>query len=137
MKKRILFMIPIISLSCINNSFFNKKISPHEYLTYDDFKEDFKTCSATSKASPMITYFKNLSDYSPKNSYGSCGYVSLIQYLSYFDTFYNDNIIPEKFEKNYDGNDWDDAILKSPGVLRQDYPEQSNELYNYVEKIKT
>lgn len=137
MKKRILFMIPIISLSCVNNSYINKKVSPHEYLTYDDFKEDFKTCNTTSKLSPMITYFKNLSDFSPKNSYGSCGYVSFIQYLSYFDTFYNDNIIPEKYERYYeDATTWDDTILKSPGVLRQDYPKQSSELYNYIENNK-
>lgn len=136
MKKRILFMIPIISLSCVNYSYNNKNITPKEYLTYDKFKQDFKTCNASSQSNSMITYFKNLSDFSPKNSYGSCGFVSFIQYLSYYDTFYNDNIIPEKYEKNYDGNDWESAMSKSPGVLRQDYPKSSNELYNYVENNK-
>ena len=38
MKKRILFMIPIISLSCVNYSYNNKNITPKEYLTYDKFK---------------------------------------------------------------------------------------------------
>ena len=136
MKKRILFMIAIISLSCVNYSYNNKNIAPKEYLTYDKFKKDFKTCNTSSQSNSMITYFKNLSDFSPKNSYGSCGFVSFIQYLSYYDTFYNDNIIPEKCEKNYDGNDWESAMSKSPGVLRQDYPKSSNELYNYVENNK-
>ena len=35
------------------------------------------------------TYFQNLDTYSPSNVGNSCGYVAFIQYLGYFDTFYN------------------------------------------------
>lgn len=69
-----------------------------------------------------ITYFQNLSAYSPYNNIGSCGYVSLIQLLSYYDTFYNDRIIPEQYErKNETATTEAAAKLQSPGVLRQEY----------------
>ena len=68
------------------------------------------------------TYFQNLSNYSPNNNIGSCGYVSLIQLLSYYDTFYNDSIIPEQYErKNETATTEAAAKLQSPGVLRQYY----------------
>ena len=44
------------------------------------------------------TYFQNLDTYSPSNVGNSCGYVAFIQYLGYFDTFYNDSFIPDNFE---------------------------------------
>ena len=80
----------------------------------------------------MTTYFKNLSTYSPKNSYGSCGYVTFIQCLSYYDTFLNDLIIPEKYEKQQsNAMDYNNALSVSPGVLRQSYP-QSN-IFEFVQ----
>ncbi|MDE7263225.1 MAG: C39 family peptidase [Anaeroplasmataceae bacterium] len=68
------------------------------------------------------TYFKNLTDFSPKNNIGSCGYVSLIQTMSYYDTFYNDNVIPEQYDRtNEDAKSETEAKKQSPGVLRQTY----------------
>ncbi len=79
------------------------------------------------------TYFSNLYDYSPINSNGSCGYVSLIQYMSYYDTFYNDGIIPERYERRYENaTTASQALSKSPGVLRQSYPTDSVQLAAYV-----
>lgn len=80
----------------------------------------------------MITYFQNLTNYSALNSHGSCGYVSLIQYLTYYDTFYNDNIIPEAYDRHCQATTYNQAIADSPGVLRQAYPENSSDLYTYV-----
>lgn len=86
----------------------------------------------------VIDYFRNLSAYSPINSKNSCGYVSLIQYLSFYDTFYDDSIIPEFYEQN-DGNKETmlEALKVSPGVLRQSYPIASSYLYNFVLKNKS
>lgn len=81
----------------------------------------------------LINYFYKLYNFSPKNSYGSCGYVSLIQYLSYFDTFYNDSIIPENYERNQGSvSTLEKARNISPGVLRQDYPKNSLDLFNFI-----
>lgn len=43
-------------------------------------------------------YFRNLSKYQPNNLFGTCTFVSLAQILSYMDTFYNDDIIPERYK---------------------------------------
>lgn len=81
----------------------------------------------------MNTYFRNLDKYSPFNKGGSCGYVALSQYLSYYDTFLNDNIIPNDFDRfdqldslvfsngtSY-ANGLTSSTFPSPGVLRESW----------------
>ena len=75
----------------------------------------------------MEQYFDNMAQFSPTNQKGSCGYVSLIQYLCYYDSFYNDAIVPEKYERNQGIADTlEKAREISPGVLNKTYT--SNEL---------
>ena len=72
----------------------------------------------------LYDYFNNLYTYSPDNSVGSCGFVSLIQLMSYYDTFYNDNIIPEDYDCHLLNEMTEQLVsLSSPGVLRQKYTE--------------
>ena len=69
----------------------------------------------------MRTYFQNLYEYSPANLGVSCGYVSLVQYLSYLDTFYNDEIIPNQYEDgNKNATTLEEALSSSPGVKRNE-----------------
>lgn len=84
--------------------------------------QSLPTNDLDDKSFNMIDYFKNLNEYSPENSWDGCGYVSLIQYLSYYDTFLNDDIIPEQYDRNQ-GNTSSlrEAIENSPGVLRDSY----------------
>lgn len=79
------------------------------------------------------TYFQNLSIFSAYNNIGSCGYVSLIQLLSFYDTFYNDSIIPEQYEsKSASATTEEWAKFQSPGVLRQSYSSSGyNSYYEY------
>ena len=111
---------------------------PHTFMTESAFARDFVTVDlneGTASSSNMILYFQNLFTYSPINSQGSCGYVSFIQYLSYYDTFWNDNIIPESYDRNQ-GNvtSLNLARAVSPGVLRQAYPK--NNLYEHIQNTK-
>lgn len=78
---------------------------------------------------PLPTFFNNLSKYSPYNSCNSCAFVALTQCLAYYDATYNDDIIPENFEKNQ-GNKTQliDAVSVSPGVLRTSYPKCNGDL---------
>ena len=86
---------------------YHKIIKPKSfnYMTESEFSTDYND-TITSETDlnllefNMTTYFKNLSTYFPKNSYGSCGYVTFIQCLSYYDTFLNDLIIPENMRNN-------------------------------------
>lgn len=45
-------------------------------------------------------YFKNLHENIGDNKYGSCAYVALGSLLSYYDIFYNDNIVPDTYTLN-------------------------------------
>lgn len=68
------------------------------------------------------TYFSNLLYYTPSNQEGSCGYVSLIQLMSYYDTYLDDNIIPEIYDRNGLYNSYasiESDKFKSPGVIRE------------------
>lgn len=75
----------------------------------------------------MVTYFENLDTYFPENSVGSCGFVSLIQAMSYYDTFYSDNVIPEVYDRhNTSATTLNEAESSSPGVLHESFYD-----YNY------
>ncbi len=61
----------------------------------------------------MKTYFRHLFKNMPENDFGSCGFVSLVSCLSYYDSYYNDTIIDEKYD------------VESSGVLNYNFG------YNY------
>jgi len=73
-------------------------------------------------------YFSNLDKNMIANNDGICGYVAFIMYLSYLDTYWNDNIIPEIYDSsnndisNTDNSETcvlslDDYVYESPGVI--------------------
>lgn len=116
----LLFMNPNLkSISAIQEE---TNITPHESMSSsagNDSDCDYKQTLRTKQ----YNYFKNLSKYSPFNKYGTCGFVSLIQVLSYYDNFYDDNIIEEKYDKKEDNQSSFllDSELISPGVEKGDY----------------
>lgn len=146
MKKLGLFLLGLVILLSANIIFVSANadddfVENYSFMTEEQFYNDFEPFQSNEPSSDdfgMKTYFKNLCQYSPINSHGSCGYVSFIQYLSYYDTFINDDIIPEVYERNQ-GNvtDVTTALSVSPGVLRQAYPETSITLYNHIQNTKS
>ena len=148
MKK--LFMITILLVGVL---FFNCSVLGKEYVKSSRYKSENPIANVddvilNNDANPtsldvadnsqygIIPYFQNLYAYSPINSYGSCGYVSLIQYLSYYDTYWDDDMIPESYDRNQ-GNTTsiDEAVAISPGVLRQSYPKY--DLYSFIQANKS
>lgn len=82
----------------------------------------------------MFNYFSNLFDYFPSNKDGDCAFVSLIQVLTYYDTFYNDLIIPEQYEAKASLSS-SNVNASSPGVLKDSVqtPRSSfTDLYSFV-----
>ena len=115
-----------------STSFFSN--APSSLMTYNSFLGNFTPSSPLILDPPddMITFFQNLAAYSPANSSGSCGYVSLIQYLCYLDSFYNDGIIPQAYEQNQgSATSLFNARLVSPGVLNHAYPSY-NDITEYI-----
>ena len=69
----------------------------------------------------MEIYYDNLTRNLGQNYKGSCGYVAIGMLLSYYDTYLNDDIIPEQYDVRGEGTgsnliNWQD----SPGVLKDE-----------------
>lgn len=103
--------------------------SSEEWLNESE-NDSVALLTETEGPQKLKTYFSNLCDYPPMNSCGSCANVSLAQCLSYYDTIYNDDIIPEKYEASFgNASNLSNAASNSPGVIRKAYPECNYHLY--------
>ncbi len=76
-----------------NFSRFNRDLKTHSYA-YESKKV------ASSKRIEKEYYFKNLHQNIGKNINGSCAYVALGSLLSYYDIFYNNDIVPDTYSLN-------------------------------------
>lgn len=120
----------------------NDSVPGSSYMNLAICSRDFVAASIYSGYSSgslgeyTYQYFRNLHDYSPMNSCWSCGYVSFIQYLSYYDSFHNDTIIPEQYERSQGtASSIMSARNNSPGVIQQGYPQPgdgTSDFYNFV-----
>lgn len=77
-------------------------------------------------------YFKKLT-YFPENWFGECGLIALSMMLSYYDTFYNDDFIPNGLE--YGARYYTDLSTRSSGSGNYVLAEIKNE--NVTRKIGT
>ena len=104
-----------------------KLVVPHDGpIVSPGFGEDWLDCEDIPLIPytnfDMKTYFENLDTYYPQNDLGSCGFVSLIQAMSYYDTFYSDNVIPEIYDRhNSNALSLQEAEASSPGVLHESF----------------
>ncbi len=67
-------------------------------------------------------YFKGLENNFGYNTHGSCGYVATAMMLSYYDTYLDDNIISEQYDKEGFVNsslDLSNTNNESPGIERE------------------
>lgn len=87
----------------------------------------------------LTSYFSNLVDNMGDNKIGTCGYIALEMLLSYYDTYLNDDIIPEIYDAPSEGDDFNlvDRHV-SPGTIsdrevKDNYKDLSDEDYiNYM-----
>ena len=87
-------------------------------------------------SSPMKNYFYNLRGNYGFNYMGTCAYVGLGMLFTYYDAYYNDNIVPEKYEVRGHLTTLDEYATKtSPGSWEiQQYLADVNE-ENYAEEM--
>ena len=89
---------------------------------------DVDTTTSSNSNSLFLTdnfatyYFSRLTQNYGNNVKGSCGYVALGMLLSFYDTYWNDNIIPEQYDKctNLSTNNFNPQTVRSPGIERDD-----------------
>ncbi|MBQ7914698.1 MAG: hypothetical protein IJZ28_03915 [Clostridia bacterium] len=80
---------------------------------------DSYTSNIYSYDSFLVSYFDNLTQNFGYNYKGTCGYVAIGMLLSYYDTFYDDNIIPEQYDVVSLGTGTNMITRRnSPGVVR-------------------
>ena len=111
------------SISKVKNEYNNNNpCSSKPYFDQTYFEGRTETEKFQNYNFSMKDYFENMFYFSSYNSMGSCGYVSLIQTMSYYDTFYNDDIIPNIYEFNEStAKNKNDLKYKSLGVMRLPY----------------
>lgn len=76
-------------------------------------------------------YFSNLSYNFGHNEFGSCGYVAMAMLLTYFDTFHDDDLVPETYDvagviSSLDAS----TCISSPGTLRESSCPSSNAVFS-------
>ena len=90
----------------------------------------------------MEIYYDNLTRNLGQNYKGSCGYVAIGMLLSYYDTYLNDDIIPEQYDVRGQGTgsnliNWQD----SPGILKDEISNSKElsptEYYNIIKEQST
>ena len=70
-------------------------------------------------------YFSQLNKNFGNNYIGSCSYTAAAMLLSFYDTYWNDNIIPEHYEsqdKNFPNTKLIEDISESPGIKMESIP---------------
>ena len=125
MKKITTLIITIIILGIVSTK-FDKQVYAYEYITEDtcSINNDLQTSSDESPSnvyydSFVQAYFENLTTNFGVNYKGSCGYVALAMLLSYYDTYLNDEIIPEQYDVVSLGSGTNMISRRnSPGVLK-------------------
>ena len=86
----------------------------------------------------MVAYFDNLTCNFGQNYKESCSFVALGMLLSYYDTFLNDDIIPELYDVPGSGVGTDMTQRRnSPGIMKDTIvnPEDPSESFNYVLRL--
>lgn len=81
----------------------------------------------------MANYFSSLVDFFPENRGVTCAYVALSMILSYYDTFKNENVIPESYEDSVPLASTN-INASSPGVKHNS---SSYSQYNYLNNLDT
>ena len=83
-------------------------------------------------------YFSELTNNFGNNYIGSCSYTAAAMLLSYYDTYWDDGIIPEHYEKNrlsFNNSLPISSQTNSPGILRETVP-QNVDYSSFVESNK-
>lgn len=68
----------------------------------------------------LYNYYYHLSDNKLTNNLGICGYTAISMFLSYYDTYWDDNFIPENYDsdpsKVLSTNLYSHSNYNSPGI---------------------
>lgn len=112
----------------------NKEIMSYASMSDEDVRSVFDACLNNQKDTVLndfysTEYFSNLHTNFGNNSHGTCSYVALGMLLSFYDTYWDDTIIPEAYDVSsaFDSSALDSDApaalpfsLESPGISFED-----------------
>lgn len=121
----ILFSLSAICLP--NQRFLSNRFSLDELrFSFDDStdcseKDEIPNLTRSSQNNTFkYYYFNNMIANFGNNDVGSCGYVAMAMLLTYFDTYWDDSIVPTNYEVSASLPSLDASLCaSSPGTLRE------------------
>ena len=118
-----IFLVAVLSaINCfliVSNSSSSNSLR-YDSLSDDCFVKQYNQQINRSSTSFKYYYFSNLVTNFGNNQIGSCGYVAMAMLLTYFDTAWDDNIVPENYEANSILTCYDvTTCSSSPGTNRE------------------
>lgn len=86
---------------------------------------------ADSNEPTVETYYKNLDYNYSKNPNNSCSFVATTMLLSYYDTYLNDDIIPEQYDVTAQYDTTIGSYTSSPGVYHETITAADDSVYPF------
>lgn len=124
MKKILLFIIIIVLILSLTSCSVNEIVVHNVDVKYLNTE--------------CCEYFFNLRKNYVQNVQSSCAYQSFSMLLGYYDVYYNDNIVDEKYIVN--GYAENNKLISSPGCIHEDINSSDYQnpvkYYEYVEETK-
>lgn len=139
----------IASDDLVTNLFAGTTFSIKDYEGFSyEISPSIQTRSSTPSGDPNKTYvdtdgytvineadyFRNLTNF-PQNWFGECGVVALSELLGYYDTFYNDDFIPN--DLTYDARYYVPKAAETRSGESSDYDLERTEIEPLVKTVKT
>lgn len=140
MKKHLLFLLKTIFLLVFSINFFGLKKSDSAIVV--DCEESFLNSRNINNGSIYLKdkysamYFYNLHENSAHNFGSTCGFVTLSMLLSYWDTYWDDSIVPEQYDVS--SNLIDNLFSfenESPGIRNESLLLNQSPAFNYLELV--
>ncbi len=108
------------SLDLLNNDVQSVALDLADRMAFNELQSLLDSTLSYSVSSVKLKrYFENLTENFANNQMSTCSYVSISSVLSYYDTYWHDNVIPENYDQIITGDNTLDVLRNSPGILYQ------------------
>lgn len=119
----------------VTNDFSNQSlIERDDNLYYQPSPEDpgLNDPIFSPNSNFLETYYRYLATNKPENYFGICGYTGISMLLSFYDTYWNDTIIDEKYDApvTINSSNLQNLTVASPGVQNDTLPSQDTIIQN-------
>lgn len=120
-------LIGVFSYGNLNNDLIYNCSGQSSHVLDENSLNYAENYSYRDSFSQMENYFYNLRQNFGYNQKGSCGYIALGMLFTYYDSYWNDNLVPESYDANAYLRDLDAYLYSSsPGSNEKSIDNESN-----------